>query len=471
MKYRMRMLAKHRYQLRKLLSETSREQACFLVCGAAHGNGETILLVREVLSLEPGDLLIHAPDQLSVKPDAMLRMARRAKQLNGAICMVHTHPMCQGEVAFSRADDYGNIRTFEFYSRMLPGKLNSCIVWDANLECVAGRIYESATTWKNISGVEVVSGERRSMYVERNEHSLRIDEAFDRQARLLGKDGHRLLSALRVAVVGCGGIGSIASTVLVHSGIRCMVLIDFDKAEITNLPRLLGATPNDVQVGVSKAEIARRYIHEHASDAEVVVLNRPVEDPSVLSYLASMDLIVCCTDDTTSRAYINQVCHQFYVPVLDLGVQFGADAETGRLVKEVGRANLMLPGSTCMCCTGHIDPQKLAFEGLTFEEQVKRRAEGYVVGADVVEPSMMVFNMQVAARGVQLFMQWATSLKSNDDTTYESFRFIGLGGEPGIKPVRKRGDPQCPFCGINSNFLGVGHMASMLVRPRFHAVA
>lgn len=79
MNYRMRMLAVHRCQLRNLLSDMSKEQACFLVCSVAQGSDETILLVREVLELSSQDLQIHAPDQLCVAPRAMLRAARRAQ--------------------------------------------------------------------------------------------------------------------------------------------------------------------------------------------------------------------------------------------------------------------------------------------------------------------------------------------------------------------------------------------------------
>lgn len=50
------------------------------MCSVARGTDETILLVREVLPLDAADLHIHAPDQLSVAPGAMLRAARRAQQ-------------------------------------------------------------------------------------------------------------------------------------------------------------------------------------------------------------------------------------------------------------------------------------------------------------------------------------------------------------------------------------------------------
>lgn len=473
MDYRMRMLTAHRCQLRDLLSDTSREQACFLMCSVAHGSDETILLVREVVPLDRADLSIHAPDQLSVAPAAMLRVARRAQQLGASACMVHSHPMCDGMVEFSSADDYGNLRTFEFFSRMLPGEAHSCLVWDGALECVAGRVYESPTRWWPLSKVEVVSGERRSVHRERSEEASHVGLAFDRQTRLLGKDGQQCLSTLRVALVGCGGIGSVAATLLVHSGVRKFTLIDFDRIEQANLPRIIGATPDDVRLGMDKVEVTRRYIQAHAPDADVTVLRIPVEDPAALPHLAGMDVIVCGTDDTTSRAYLNQVCHQYYVPILDLGVQFGADPESGRLVKEVGRCNLMLPGTPCLCCSGHVDPHLLAFEGLQATEQVRRRAEGarYVVGSDVPEPSMMVFNMQVAASGILRLTEWVTGLRAYDGAVYDSFRFLGLVGEVGSKPVRKRSDSGCPFCGSDAQLLGVGSMDAMLVAPRKQSAA
>jgi molybdopterin/thiamine biosynthesis adenylyltransferase len=192
-----------------------------------------------------------------------------------------------------------------------------------------------------------------------------------------------------------------------------------------------------------------------------------VEQPDLLPGLASLDFVICGTDDTTSRAYLNQLCHQFYVPVLDLGVQFAADPVTEKLVKEVGRANLMLPGTPCMACSGQIDPQQLQAEGLPPDEREKRRLEGYVAGVDITEPSMMVFNMQVAARGLQNLIAWATGLVPTPQDEMELFRFLGLGGaEPGMRRARKRTMQACPICSEERFVLGTGDRTGMLVAPR-----
>jgi len=466
MNYRMRMLAVHRCQLRNLLSDMSKEQACFLVCSVAQGSDETILLVREVLELSSQDLQIHAPDQLCVAPRAMLRAARRAQALGGSICMVHTHPMCDGLVGFSRADDHGNVRTFEFFQRMLPGQLNSCLVWDGPLQCVSGRVYHSPKNWSPIDGVEVVSGEVRAVHRDGLRGSTQTCEEFDRQARLLGAAGQEKLSGLRLGFVGCGGVGSVAATLSVHAGVRKFTLIDFDTVDKTNLPRIIGSSPKDVQTNALKTDVLERYIKHHAPDATVEIFNAPVEAPELLPHLCGLDAVICGTDDTTSRAFLNQICHQYYIPILDMGVQFGADPTSGLLVKEIGRAHLMLPGDACMCCCGHIDPLRLEFEGLSTIDQQRRRKEGYVVGSDVPEPSMMVFNMQVSAVGLQRLISWVTGLNRHDANSYDSFRFLGLTAEAGIKPIRKRSNPQCPMCGNEAQLLGIGSLSPMLVAPR-----
>lgn len=464
MNFRMKMLEVHRGQLRGLLADMTREQACFLICHTAQGRDEVILLVNEVVPIHPEHLLVHKPDQLSVDPDAMLKVARRAARSGGSVCMVHTHPMSAGHVQFSRADDIGNVATFGFFSRMLPRQPNSCLVFDSDLACVAGRVYTSENEWFPIASVEVVDGEFWSRASYRASQAPEIGEQFSRQAKLLGKDGQNALGSIRIGIVGAGGIGSAAGQLLVHSGVSTFHLVDFDTIEASNMPRIVGSTPDDVASGAAKIDILRRYILVHNPKADVHVIADPVEDPRCIADLVSMDAIICGTDDTTSRAFLNQLCHQYYVPVLDLGVEFGANGESGKLVKEVGKINLMLPGTPCLICSGDIDPKRLADESLTEEQRVA--AGHYVTGVDVEHPSMMVFNMQVAARGIQHLIGWFTGLSALNRDCLEHYRFLGLNGSSGVKAVRKRSEARCLMCSPNAAVLGRGDSTQMLISPR-----
>lgn len=465
--YRMRMQSSHRRQLQELLSDHSREQACFLLCRQAIADDETLLLVVKVLALEAADLTVHRPDQLSVSPTAMLRIARLAQREDAAVCMVHTHPGSLDDVAFSRADDIGNLRTFQFFHRMVPGQHHSCLVWSGNLEHTAGRIYRSDSTWSVLGSVDIVSGENWNRYIDHAQLSAAFDTAlFDRQARLLGEAGQAIISNMKIGIVGCGGIGSVAATLLVHSGIRNFTLIDFDHAEPSNLPRLLGATYDDAHHYIRKTAILQRVIKAVYPGAVVRTFNAPVEDPLMLKALVGLDGIVCGTDDTTSRAFLNQLCHQYYVPVLDLGVQFVVDPGSGKVISNVGKINFMRPGNPCLQCIGHVNPQVLAEEALDKESLEHRRNEGYLRGSDVHEPAMMTFNMQVAARGVQALLSWFSGFQPIPVEQFERYDFLGTANRGLASITRTRRSHGCPLCGPDSHLQGRGYTHPMLVAPR-----
>jgi molybdopterin/thiamine biosynthesis adenylyltransferase len=95
--------------------------------------------------------------------------------------------------------------------------------------------------------------------------------------------------------------------------------------------------------------LRNRYALEHAPDIEVEGFIQHVEHESVLPFLVGCDVIVVCTDNTTSRAYLNQLSQQYLIPLLDLGVQFSV-RDTGAIANEIGRINLVRPGTPCLYC-------------------------------------------------------------------------------------------------------------------------
>src|SRR6059036_1195577 len=71
---------------------------------------------------------------------------------------------------------------------------------------------------------------------------------FLRQASVqgIGKEGLERLRNARVAVVGCGGVGSAAADYLARSGVGFLRLIDQDIVDVSNLHRLYCASASDV---------------------------------------------------------------------------------------------------------------------------------------------------------------------------------------------------------------------------------
>ena len=89
-----------------------------------------------------------------------------------------------------------------------------------------------------------------------------LERRFGGLRRLYGDAGYARLRALRVAIVGVGGVGSWAAEALARSGVAGLVLIDLDHVAESNINRqvqALGAT-----LGMAKVRaLAQRFADIH----------------------------------------------------------------------------------------------------------------------------------------------------------------------------------------------------------------
>lgn len=447
----MRLLPEHYIRLKaQLTSDNSVEQGCFALSHHVNLGNDTLLLITDIIPLTPDDFAEQKDDFLSVKPEVMLRIARIAQKAGKAVCMIHTHPYTIGQVRFSRADDIGNERTFDFFNRMLQGKLNSCLVFSGDMHSFEGRVYPIQQAWRPIETLTVVGTPHFRLVDEP------ISESFDRQARLLGRKGQGILGQLSVGIIGAGGIGSNIAAILAQSGIGKLVLVDHDVIETSNLPRIIGATPRDAQENHHKVNVVARYVNAVTPGFKVETYPCRVQDVGMA--LATVDVLICATDDAQSRAFLNQHCWQYYIPLMDLGVQFVADETSGELVNEIGKVNWIVPGTTCLWCTGHVSSELLRRETLSPEAAAQEAKAGYIRNMDIPEPSMMAYNMQIAARGAQTLIGNMTGLAPSTPDVMENFYFLGLNGRKHHQLVRKRQEEGCWLCNSQSPYLGAGMM-------------
>ena len=81
---------------------------------------------------------------------------------------------------------------------------------------------------------------------------------FSRTELLIGKEGIEKLQNSKVAVFGIGGVGSFAVEALVRAGIGHLVLVDYDKYDITNINRQLEAKHSTI--GKYKIDVMKQRI-------------------------------------------------------------------------------------------------------------------------------------------------------------------------------------------------------------------
>lgn len=216
-----------------------------------------------------------------------------------------------------------------------------------------------------------------------------------------------------VAIVGVGGVGSVAAEMLTRCGIGRLLLFDYDKVELANMNRLFYRPE---QAGLTKTEAAARTLRGINPDVEIEAYSFNVttvegydkmvaaltsdawEAPKKTRSLAAgeggddgkaaasvedarsgkdtpagsssppaslsshVDLVLSCVDNYEARMSVNQACLELSQPWIESGVS--EDAVSGHI-------QTILPGETaCFACVpplvvaAGIDEKTLKREGV-----------------------------------------------------------------------------------------------------------
>jgi len=129
-----------------------------------------------------------------------------------------------------------------------------------------------------------------------------------------GYDGQVSLENASVLVVGAGGLGCSALPYLVGSGIGRVVTIDDDVVEESNLHRQILHTESTV--GLPKVESAKATLSKMNSEVTLEFYAERFSEARHQSLFQSVDVVLDCTDNLTTRNTINELSQRFKLPVV-----------------------------------------------------------------------------------------------------------------------------------------------------------
>ena len=119
---------------------------------------------------------------------------------------------------------------------------------------------------------------------------------------------HRRFSSAAVAVCGLGGLGSHIAMALARAGIGKLVLIDFDRVDITNLHRQQYKAH---QIGRYKAEALAENLAEIAPYTEVKAVAAKIKEENLAQLLKGADIVCEAFDNAEAKAMlVNGVLEQ-----------------------------------------------------------------------------------------------------------------------------------------------------------------
>ncbi|TMP40095.1 HesA/MoeB/ThiF family protein [Pseudoalteromonas rubra] len=136
--------------------------------------------------------------------------------------------------------------------------------------------------------------------------------------------GQLRLKQARVAVVGCGGLGSPALFYLAASGVGQLTFCDDDAVELSNLQRQILYKVS--HIGQPKAKAAGKVLASLNNQISLIPQPVKLSRSNIDSILQDSDLILDCSDNFATRYLLNQYCVQ-HRKVLISGAALGTQGQ------------------------------------------------------------------------------------------------------------------------------------------------
>lgn len=435
-----------------LASDASVEQAAFLICRPAQTDTELRLLVREILPVQGGDILEQSPVHMKIASRAFIRAMKRASDTKSCIMFVHLHP--NGYPHHSSQDDIEEQKLFRTaYIRIHnAGVHGSLVLTQSGL--AAARVWLPDGTTQTIERIRIIG--RRVRFWFSDGVSGEVPEFFDRQVRAFGSDIQRLLSRLRIGVVGVGGTGSCITEQLIRLGVGSLVIADGESFEASNVNRVYGSRLIDESI--AKVKIAERLAADIGLGTKIELLTRPISYQSVMKAFRDCDLIFGCTDDELGRSLLTTFAIYYLIPVFDMGVKIDSD---GGIIRSIqGRVTTLMPGAACLHCRGRLSTELIQAESQRAANPEAAGAleeEGYIPELAEPAPAVVAFTTTIAASAVTEFLHRLTGFMGVERESTEVLHFIDQTELRRNKLPSREG---C-FCG-NKQYWGRGDVRPLL---------
>ena len=393
------------------------------------GNGASgpVLEVVETMLVDAADTTRGLDGQHIFDP-ALDQVHNYALATGYGIVEFHNHG--HGPAGFSHTDEDALAPTVGYCLDLLAGTPYGAAVW------ADGAVH--ADWWRPTGPGGVERGQFSTVTVLGDQ--LRVlnakpvaEERPARQLPLLGTRGQAAIAALRVAVVGVGGVGSQVAQGLAYLGFRDVLLMGDDLVEITDLNRMVTAGYADI--GQSKTQVTRRRMR--AIDPLITVstaggLTVAGEHPE----LEDVDLIVGCVDDDGPRNRLNQIAARTRTPYLDIAA--GAD-DTAVPFTFGGRAVLVTPHGPCLTCLGELDAGEIARWAMRAGPQGGR---GH--GSSGRQPAAGYLNGLAANAALSELAAWLSGVRP--PAQWLDIDLLGHPSRPGTRLGPRRLDGPEPGC-------------------------
>lgn len=140
-------------------------------------------------------------------------------------------------------------------------------------------------------------------------------EQLKRFELLIGSKNIEKINNTKVLVLGLGGVGSYALEAIVRSGVCNVVIVDYDRIDITNLNRQLMTNHNNI--GLLKTKVWEERIKDINPNCNVEVVTKKLtkEDVNGL-FKYNIDYVIDACDTLEVKKELILACHENKVKLI-----------------------------------------------------------------------------------------------------------------------------------------------------------
>lgn len=142
-----------------------------------------------------------------------------------------------------------------------------------------------------------------------------MSNQFSRTELLIGKEGIEKLQSSTVAVFGIGGVGSYTVEGLARAGVGHLIIVDYDKYDITNINRQIGAMHSTI--GKYKIDVMKERILDINPNC-IVEAYRPdeIEGGEINLVNSNITYVVDAIDTMKNKIELIEKCNKENVKII-----------------------------------------------------------------------------------------------------------------------------------------------------------
>jgi molybdopterin/thiamine biosynthesis adenylyltransferase len=433
------------------------EHGAVIAAGIADGGKEIRLLARSLhLAIDGVDYVPGKRGYRMLRAEFISKHIEQCAEERLVYLAIHNHGG-HDQVGFSGDDLRSHERGYPALLDIVDGLPVGGLVFAP--KAIAGDIWLPGERRVRLASASVVGNSLCTLTPAPTEREGSSISMYDRQARLFGDAGQDILAHAKVGIIGLGGVGSLLAEYLGRLGVGHFVLVDPDRVEMSNLPRLIAASPFDamewltaggrpkwlrglgIRLARTKVAAARRNILRANPKAYVESIFGDFLEDQTAQRFVDCDYLFLAADMMRARLLFNAIVHQYLVPGVQIGSKVQIDRASGDIEDVFSVVRPVTPESGCLLCNRLINSTKLQEESISPEDRKRQR---YVDEPEIVAPSVVTLNATAASQAANDFLFYITGMR--DPTSPQSYlRFEPMcRGTSFDAPAKSR---DCPECG------------------------